>query len=143
MRLKAVLSLDGTLSSKEREKRTQFFIFACAGLFACAISFASSSGGQLSNPVRLCGTCMAVLGSAIAFSAVLCRVPLTTRLVVGILYLVTSGILMWDLHARTISSSRWPLLVIIIDMLLVMQVPHTVHPRSCVFCCHVVAYAWC
>ena len=123
MRLKAVLSLDGTLSSKETEKRTQFFIFACAGLFACAISFASSYARQLSNPVRLCGTCMAVLGSAIAFSAVLCRVPLTTRLVVGILYLVTSGILMWDLHARTISSSRWPLLVLIIDMLLVMQVP--------------------
>ena len=43
--------------------------------------------------------------------------------VVGSLYMLTTDILMWDLSERTISSSQWPQLVVVIDMLLVMQVP--------------------
>ena len=53
----------------------------------------------------------------------LCRVHLSTGLVVGSLYSIAAGFFLWDLNGRTLSTEKWELFVIIIDMLLVMQVP--------------------
>ena len=121
--LNGVLSLDGTLSTKKKELRTQFFIFGCAGLLANVFSMVATLAGQLRHPITFAGTLMISLGFSIAICAVLCRVPLTTRVVVGTLYMITCGMLMWDLNGRTVFREAWPLLVLIIDMLLVMQVP--------------------
>ena len=121
--LNGVLSLDGTLSRKKKELRTQFFIFACVGSLANVVSLVSTFDAQLRVPIALVGTLILILGFSIVICAVLCRVPLTTRVVVGTLYMITSGMLMWDLSSRTIAQESWPLLVLIIDMLLVMQVP--------------------
>ena len=121
--LNGVLSLDGTLSTKKKELRTQFFIFACVGLLATVLSMVATVARQLGHPINLVATLMVSLGFSFAVCAVLCRVPLTTRVVVGTLYMMASGMLMWDLNGRTVSLERWPLLVLIIDMLLVMQVP--------------------
>ena len=121
--LNGVLSLDGTLSRKKKELRTQFFIFGCAGWLATVFSMVVTSAGQLLYHIDLAATLIVTLGFSIPICAVLCRVPLTTRVVVGTLYLITCGILMWDLSARTIFRQAWPLFVLIIDMLLVMQVP--------------------
>ena len=121
--LNGVLSLDGTLSRKKKELRTQFFIFSCAGLSATIVSPVATFGKQFGAPINIASALVLMLGFSIAICAVLCRVPLTTRVVVGTLYVITSGILMWDLSVRTLSKESWPLLVIIIDVLLVMQVP--------------------
>ena len=121
--LNGVLSLDGTLSTKRKELRTQFFIFACAGWSAVLFSLGMTSEAQLRNPIFFVGTLVILIGLSIAICAVLCRVPLTTSVVVGTLYMITCGILMWDLAGRAFSMEQWVFLVLIIDMLLVMQVP--------------------
>ena len=121
--LNGVLSLDGTLITKRKELRTQFFIFACTGWMGAAFSLVSSVERHLRQPFALGGILTALLGFSSVICAVLCRVPLTTKVVVGTLYMVTCGILMWDLNGRTVYNSHWPLLVLIVDMLLVMQVP--------------------
>ena len=121
--LNGVLSLDGTLSRKKKELRTQFFIFACVGWCASALDLVFNFETHKTTPINFAGTLMLQLGLGIAICAVLCRVPLTTRVVVGTLYMMAFGVLMWDLNSRTLSLVRWPLLVLIIDMLLVMQVP--------------------
>ena len=121
--LKGVLSLDGTLNTKRKELRTQYFIFACAGWFATFFLLTVTLGEHSTNRFFLGGTVLVLLGFSVAICAVLCRVPLTTSVVVGTLYVITSGILVWDLNGRPLSMEQWPLLVLIIDMLLVMQVP--------------------
>ena len=121
--LNGVLSLDGTLSTKQKELRTQFFIFACAGFFGSPVSLFSWIEAQMEAPIALAGTLLTLLGFSIALFSVLCRVPLTTKVVVGPLYVITCGLLMWDLNGRATSHYQWPLLVLIVDMLLVMQVP--------------------
>ena len=121
--LNGVLSLDGTLSRKKKEMRTQFFIFACVGWWAGVLDLVFNFDAHKIIPIDLAGTLVVMLGLGIVICAVLCRVPLTTRVVVGTLYMMAFGVLMWDLNGRTLSVVRWPLLVLIIDMLLVMQVP--------------------
>ena len=121
--LNGVLSLDGTLSRKKKELRTQFFIFGCVGLLANLLGLVANLDSPIRHPINSVATVVVSLGFSIAICAVLCRVPLTTRVVVGTLYLITCGMLMWDLNGRAVFSEAWPLLVLIIDMLLVMQVP--------------------
>ena len=123
--LNGVLSLDGTLSTKQKELRTQFFIFTCVGWGATSLSLLAWIEVliKMAAPISMAGSLVVLLGFSIAICAVLCRVPLTTRVVVGTLYVITCGMLMWDLNARATSIYQWPLLVIIVDMLLVMQVP--------------------
>ena len=122
--LNGVLSLDGTLSAKQKELRTQYFIFGCVGWLATVISaLLTKYEVHEKHPVGSVGTLLVLLGFSGVLCAVLCRVALTTRVVVGTLYVITSGMLMWDLNGRAVSTERWPLLVLIIDMLLVMQVP--------------------
>ena len=115
--------MDGTLSSKARERRTRFFIFANAGLLALLVTFAISFSMQVKTPIYLAATVFCLIGFSIAVCAVLCRFRLNTHLVVGALYLVSAGFLLYDFTAHTMSTSQWPLLVLVIDMLLVMQVP--------------------
>ena len=118
-----VLSLDGTLGKKEKERRTQFFVFGAVGFcFSGGYSLMTLSL-QLTQPLTLLSSVTALIGFGIAVCSVLCGVPLHTRLVVGTLYLLSASMLLWDLTGRVYSSAKWPLLVLIIDMLLVMQVP--------------------
>ena len=121
--LNGVLSLDGTLNTKRKELRTQFFIFACVGWWGTVLNFVLTIAIQLSQPFALAGSVWALLGFSSALCAVLCRVPLTTKIIVGTLYMVTCGMLIFDLNTRPVNLSQWPVLVLIIDMLLVMQVP--------------------
>ena len=121
--LNGALSLDGTLNRKRKELRTQFFIFACVGWCASVLALVTNFYEQLTYPLAITGTLVVNFGFSIVICTVLCRVPLTTKLVVGPLYMITCGMLMWDLNGRAVFMNQWPLLVIIIDMLLVMQVP--------------------
>ena len=121
--LKAVLSLDGTLGKKGTELRTHFFVFSTIVVCFCLAGISFSWERHVHQPAYLAGTLTAILSGVLGMCAVLCRVPLTSFVVVGSLYMLTTAILMWDLTARTISSSQWPQLVVVIDVLLVMQVP--------------------
>ena len=115
--------MDGTLSSKARERRTRFFIFASVCLFALLVNFAGSFSMHMKIPIYLAATVFCLIGVSIAVCAVLCRFRLNTHLVVGALYLVAVGFLLLDFGGRAMSVTQWPLLVLVIDMLLVMQVP--------------------
>ena len=119
--LKDALSLDGTLDNRETDQRTQFLLCACIGICATSTGFAFSMQEQM--PVALGGTALLTVGFSIGLLAVLCKVPLRTALVVGVLYVGSAGILMWDLDSRALSDNRWPLLVLVIDLMLVMRVP--------------------
>ena len=121
--LDAVLSLDGTLSAKRKQQRTQYFIFVSVGLFLSLTSLPITLQKATSQPAGVLASGLSLLGMSIGMCAVLCRFHLSTRLVVGTLYLIASAALLWDLTGRTLSDPQWPLLVIVIDMLLVMQVP--------------------
>ena len=121
--LDALLSLNGTLSAKKKQQRTQYFIFVSVGLFLSLTTLAATSEKYTSQPALLLGNSLSLLGMSIGLCAVLCRFHLSTRLVVGTLYLIASAIFVWDLNGRTIYDPQWPLLVLVIDMLLVMQVP--------------------
>ena len=121
--LKAVLSLDGTLSNKETERRTQFLLFCGLGLCICIVGIPMSWDMHMNHPVYMVGSVFTVAGLAIGMLEVLCKVPLTTPRVVGPLFVTTTGLLLWDLDARTVSYTQWPILVLMIDMLLVMRVP--------------------
>ena len=115
--------MDGTLSSKARERRTMFFVGASVALCLTLMNFALSVRLQLAHIYYLTGTVFTTLGFVVAVCAVLFKIPLKTGPVVCSLYLVTCGILLWDISARTVLSVHWPLLVLVIDMLLVMRVP--------------------
>ena len=121
--LNGVLSLDGTLSTKRKELRTQYFIFACAGWLVNILFIVLTFGKQVRQPINMAGTLIVLLGLSVAIGTVLCRVPLTTPVVVGTLYMMTFGGLLWDLNGRSLFLEQWPLLVLVIDVLLVMQVP--------------------
>ena len=121
--LDGVLSLDGTLIGKEKEKRKRFFIFSSAALLFTLLGFFATHDSQMNQRTELTGTFLAIISLGTGVCVVLCRVPLTTPIVVGILYMLTSAMLLRDLNARALSQVQWPLLVLAIDMLLVMQVP--------------------
>ena len=121
--LDGVLSLDGTLNKKEKERRTHFFTFCSVALGATVTGLSLTFDMNAQQPVYMAASTSSILAFAISVGLVLCRVPLTTPIVVGTMYSVTASILMWDLNARTLSSEQWPMLVLVIDMLLVMQVP--------------------
>ena len=121
--LTPVLSLDGTLGKKATELRTQYFAFTSVGLCAGIATFMTTMGREGNQPIAQIASLTIILGLFIGLCAVLCRVPLTTGFVVSTLYMMASGVLMGDLNSRTLLLAQWPLLVLIIDMLLVMQVP--------------------
>ena len=121
--LNGVLSMHGTLGSRAKELRTRFFICVVAGMSATLMGLTFSIGHDIHHPAYMIGTVLVVAAFSVATCAVLCGMHLNTVLVVGTLYVVTSGVLLWDLNARTIYTEKWPLLVIVVDMLLVMQVP--------------------
>ena len=121
--LNGVLSLDGTLSKKEKELRTQFFIVCTLSVAIIISNLFVYFDMLVHRPAYMVGTMLCSCGFALGVCAVLCRVPLTPRVVVPAIYLVTAGILIADLDERTVGAAEWPLLVLMVDILLVMQVP--------------------
>ena len=121
--LEGVLSLDGTLDARARHKRMLFFMIN----FVSLLWQIWPAIWVWTNPHELYVNCAA---HAIAFVAalaplvlILCRCKLTTRTIVFFVYLLAFSIVGMDLTARTSGQSSWPLLILVIDMLLVMEVP--------------------
>ena len=118
--VEGALTLDGTLDAKERRKRELFFaISVTAFVFLVGFSIISF---QYSG-VRLYTTAMLLVASFVGTMLILCGVQLGTFLVVAIAYTMYAGVLLSDLLARCKGDMFWAPLVLIVDLLLVMQVP--------------------
>ena len=118
-RLNAMLPKGG----RTNDRRAELFLFSALGLFASSVGVLSTIGNHTGHLYTWFGTAFITLGYSIAICAVLCGAHLTTRLLIGIFSLITIGLLIWDINARTLSGTQWPLFVLVVDMMLVMQVP--------------------
>ena len=121
--LLGVLSLDGTLSPKEQTKRTLFLAYAVMASSLCLGNLSLSYEEQWDIPAYFWGSVLISASCLYVVVSILCRRPLTTNMVLRVLSLQAVSLFIWDLVARGSGYFAWPLLVLIIDVLLVMQVP--------------------
>ena len=121
--LDAVLSIDGTLDKKEWKKRALFFAFNVLAVFFVSMNTAVSVGVYESRPVSLVGGVCYFAGGIIGLGNVLMKRQLTTRVVVTVAYIYVAAILLIDVTSRTLGMTVWATLVLVVDLLLVMQVP--------------------
>ena len=122
--LKSALTIDGSLSADEVRKRTIMFAFCVASAVSTLVVLLlqQKSDGQPKIIFKL-GSCIIIITGFVAIVKVLCKQQLNATFVVGIMYFVGIGILTCDLHGRTYGYFAWPMLILVVDMLLVMQVP--------------------
>ena len=124
--LQGVLSLDGAVGTKEQKRRKILLVWCSASAFFPLFRFLTSLKLRLNNrfvDMGLVSYLLVILPSLLAVVLILCKRRFTTTAVVAMLYTMACGILTWDLDARTIKETSWPLLVLVVDLLLVMQVP--------------------
>ena len=121
--LNSALTIDGSLSADEVKKRTIMFAF-CAAASAANLFVYEVQGYYLQERnLNMIGVIAFNIGCWVVVGKVLCKQHLHTRFVVGMLYLFGICIFTWDLDTRALSYTSWPLLILIVDLLLVMQVP--------------------
>ena len=120
--LRNAVSLDGTLGKKEQKRRELFLaINACVGTVTGSVFplIIQESGREMMHVGQVLVICTALLGVV----AVLCKVRLTTPIVVCVAYGIALGIILTDLSIRAGSVNiMWTANVIVVDFLLVMQV---------------------
>ena len=120
-----VFSLDGTVGAKEQKKR-KILLVSCSALLLIAIVrvlFTLQQRLERSVGVGLYLYLLLIFPCLFAVVAMLCKRRITTAAVVAMLYTISFAILVWDMDARTVKETSWPLLVMVVDLLLVMQVP--------------------
>ena len=124
--LNSALTIDGSLSAVEATKRTILFAFCLASTVATVI-FTLLTQGQKTDAqhqiVNEIGSCLVVIFGFVGIVKVLCKQQLHTMFVVGYMYSFSVGVCLWDWHARTYDYFAWPILILVVDLLLVMQVP--------------------
>ena len=121
--LKNAFSLDGTLDVKATQKRATFFYM---NLFImCTVSLGSlpnlvDTRGRYflvsSLMVSLCGSAFIVVG-------ILCKCKLTTKRIIIVSFIYGASVLTTDMTSRCAGDANWQLMVLVVDMLLIMQVP--------------------
>ena len=118
--IEGALTLDGTLDAKERRKRGLFFAINCTTLVfnVLFLLIALQYGG-----LRRWSTIAGVVVSLLTVVYILCKKKLTTPFVVGVSYMFASCVFSGDLIARCNGDMFWAPMVLIVDMLLVLQVP--------------------
>ena len=119
--LESALTIDGTLSQKEAKKRRLFFWVA---VISAVFSMFSVLGTGLFSKVLDTAAMMLLLSTYVVTVVwILCKQPMKPTYMVGVLYLQSAIILVWDLNARVILRFSWPLMVLCVDLLLVLEVP--------------------
>ena len=129
--LDAVLSLDGTLDKKDTRKRKLFFVFNVTVLLMMAGTWevwVNLRGRYFYYATGVFSICTAIYATML----VLCKVKLTTPAIVFVAYSYALGTFGGDVTARAIGNTAWPLLVVVVDFLLVMEVP--ARHSMCVVC---------
>ena len=123
--LNSALTIDGSLSADEVKKRTIMFVFNVVTVFATLVVFVAHQGSTNAQHriVNVFGSFIVLTTGFVSIVKVLCKQQLHTMFVVGIMYIAGIAIFMWDLVARTYGLMSWPILILVVDMLLVMEVP--------------------
>ena len=132
-----VLSLDGTLDKRGRQKRTLFLLIDIACIVLLVIGAAEAWMVPRGRHFYVISSSLATLTSLAAVLCVLCKVKLTTTIIVFCGYIHGFTTLFSDLTARAAGNTTWPVLVVIIDFLLVMEIPTRYSMwLVCVLRCH-------
>ena len=120
--LNSALTIDGSLSADEVKKRTIMFVFCVTASVICSFKYSIHGDYGQGRIIKMIGMGLFNIGCWVVVGKVLCKQQLHTRFVVGMLYLLGIGMFLWDLDTRALSYSSWPLLILLVDLLLVMQV---------------------
>ena len=123
--LEGVVSLDGTLDKNERKKRMLFLLFMSVSsvFFLVYIGlFVHVSYGTAVRAVAMGALFIEIVVTMYVILHVCCKRPLVERLILWIGITMSLTVFCTDLTARTVSQSRWPALVLVVDFFLVMQV---------------------
>ena len=123
--LNSALTIDGSLSADEVKKRTTIFTFSVVSVFAILVVSVFHHGDTKVQHriVNELGSFIVLTTGFVAIIKVLCKQQLHTTFVVGMLYFAGTGICLWDLVSRTYGLLGWPILILVGDILLVMEVP--------------------
>ena len=121
--LEAALSQAGAHCPREREKRKLFFLMNVASCVLHAVSALLVWTDMKGRYIYFAACVMNSVASLAAIALVLCKYNVTTPVVVCLAQVYFISTIFIDVSARTQEITAWPLLVVIIDFLLVMQVP--------------------
>ena len=122
--LERALSLDGTLDPQSRHTRSIFFLFNCVSFTSSSLFFLSHTPHlDRQRHVLVGGLFLGALGSLFSLLCVLFKFKVTTFTIVALGVLNTLVVLGGDLTTRAEYIPTWPVMVLIVDYLLVMQVP--------------------
>ena len=128
---------NGKLGTVAARQRRLFFIINAVVLVltvGTSVKRVSTPRGQFVHMVSLF---MSVMASLVGVLTILCKRSLTTKVILFVTYVFSVGILASDWTARAIGNVEWAGMVLVIDFLLVMQMP-TCHSVGIV--CATVVY---
>ena len=120
--LEAAFSLDGTAGPKETAQRKIYFWVLVSAMMVSTMDAIRAYGTVQVHQVKFMTYAVyfpVSLGGALL---VLCRVRLTTPVIVCTAYVVTVALMLADLSARTINHTYWPSFVLVLDFMIVLQV---------------------
>ena len=121
--LDSILSLDGTLDTRGKEKQALFLVYNVGSFLMIASSTFSSWFEPRGRYIFTVSSCLSLGAAMIAIALVLCRFKVTVASVVFFSYVYGMTTIIVDFTARAAGNTAWPLLVIVVDFLLVMEVP--------------------
>ena len=120
---RSVLSLDGTLSKRKQQVRALFFGFNISAFIFALLLIPSSRERFDLEPMFAVALTMVSFVSLFAVLAVLSKMNLTSGLVVLCAYGYGLAVCISDLAHRVKGETMWAPLVLLVDFLLVMEVP--------------------
>ena len=121
--LNGMLTLDGTLSKKELQKRKLFFALNAITVVFTVVFYILVAEEIWENRFALGSQWLCFITSAYCVLVVVCKVPITNRILVCVSYAYAVVVFSGDFAARAgIGAPTWPIMVIIIDFMLVMRV---------------------
>ena len=122
-KLNNAFSLDGTLDGKAAQKRASFFYMNAILLVVLVANAIPSLGNVQGRYFYVFGYCSSAMSCIFVVTSVLCKCTLTNAHVVFATYTHCANVILTDMTARATSHSLEYLMVLVVDMLLVMQVP--------------------
>ena len=120
--MRNAISLDGTLSAKERRPRQLFLVLMSLIAVSLAGNLMYFAPSMHHAVVQNAASGIMAIGASFCVVWILLKFPLSTGLVVSILYTGAACLFLLDLSGRSFFRPTWPLLVLVIDFLLVMRV---------------------
>ena len=131
--LERALSLDGTLDKQSRNIRKIYFIFNCFTSVAVSLFILIEVASFRGSYVLLAAIVSSALCSFCSVLVILLKYELTTLIMVSVGGLHAVALLFCDMSARTEYGYVWPMMVLLVDYLLVLQLP-TRYSTAAVVC---------